>query len=201
MAKYSVDGTSLISVADAIREKGGTTDALTFPDGMVSAIEAIKTTPVLQEKSVTPSAAAQTVTPDIGYDGLSKVAVAGDANLVADNIAEGISIFGVMGAFAGGGELKSASGTRAGAGNNAFTVSGLGFKPYFVGVHLTTLNAYSGSMGTWFGLPDGKAYGCANMGYVSQTTFTTTDDGFSFAYMKASLGETSKSYTWYAYGV
>lgn len=157
--------------------------------------------PVLQEKSVTPSASAQSVTPDSGYDGLSKVAVAGDANLVAQNIAEGVSIFGVLGALKVGGELKSASGTRAGAGNSAFTVSGLGFKPSFVAVHFTTLNTYSGSLGTWFGLPDGKAYGCSTMGYVNQTTFTTTDDGFSFAYANVSLGDTSKSYTWYAYGV
>ena len=42
MAYRKVDDTSLSSVADAIREKGGTSDALVFPDGFVSAIEAIK---------------------------------------------------------------------------------------------------------------------------------------------------------------
>lgn len=41
MAKRVVDETSLASVADAIRERAGTTDALAFPDGFVSAVENI----------------------------------------------------------------------------------------------------------------------------------------------------------------
>lgn len=43
MAYRKVDDTSLASVADAIRSKGGTSDALVFPEGFVSAISAIQT--------------------------------------------------------------------------------------------------------------------------------------------------------------
>lgn len=42
MAYRKVDEASLSAVADSIREKGGTTGALAFPDGFVSAVQAIQ---------------------------------------------------------------------------------------------------------------------------------------------------------------
>lgn len=41
MANYRVSGESLNAVADAIRSRAGTEDALVFPDGFVSAVEGI----------------------------------------------------------------------------------------------------------------------------------------------------------------
>ena len=43
MAEYLVHGSDLTTVAEAIRQKGGTTAPLQFPDGFVSAVEAIQT--------------------------------------------------------------------------------------------------------------------------------------------------------------
>lgn len=43
MADYKVSDTSLTSIANAIRTKGGTSASLSFPDGFVSAIQNIPT--------------------------------------------------------------------------------------------------------------------------------------------------------------
>ena len=50
MAQYKVNDTSLTAVANAIRERAGTEDQLTFPDGFVSAVEGI---PDLLEQLIT----------------------------------------------------------------------------------------------------------------------------------------------------
>ena len=40
--EYAVNQSDLVSVANAIRTKGGTSEALVFPDGFVSAVQAIQ---------------------------------------------------------------------------------------------------------------------------------------------------------------
>ena len=85
-------------------------------------------TPLLQIKTAMPTTSAQDVTADSDYDGLSRVTVAGDAKLIPDNIAEGVSIFGVLGAHKGGGVVKTASGT----GNVSAGITGLDFTPFSV---------------------------------------------------------------------
>lgn len=55
----------------------------------------------LQEKTVTPTKEGLSVVPDSGFDGMSKVTVNGDSNLVPENIKNGVSIFGVDGTNAG----------------------------------------------------------------------------------------------------
>ena len=51
----------------------------------------------LQDKEVTPTKETQTITSDVGYNGLNQVVVFGDNNLLADNIKDGVEIFGVIG--------------------------------------------------------------------------------------------------------
>ena len=59
---------------------------------------------VLQEKTVTPETLPTVIGPDEGYDGLSQVTVNPDAQLKAENIRSGKTIFGVTGAFNGNGD-------------------------------------------------------------------------------------------------
>ena len=63
-------------------------------------------TPVLQDKTVTPTTSKQTITADAGKDGLGTVTVNAvtadiDENIVADNIKDGVTILGVTGTYDG----------------------------------------------------------------------------------------------------
>lgn len=63
-------------------------------------------TPVLQDKTVTPTTSKQTITADEGKDGLGTVTVSAvtaaiDANIVAGNIKDGVTILGVTGTYSG----------------------------------------------------------------------------------------------------
>lgn len=94
---------NIVALADAIREKTGSTDNVTLGD-MISDVEInIKSEAILQDKTVTPTTETQIITADSDYDGLDTVTINGDTNLKAENIAEGISIFGVEGTHGGGG--------------------------------------------------------------------------------------------------
>lgn len=63
-------------------------------------------TPVLQDKTVTPSTSEQTITADEGKDGLGTVTVSAvtaaiDENIIAGNIKSGVTILGVAGTYDG----------------------------------------------------------------------------------------------------
>lgn len=60
----------------------------------------------LQEKTVQPSMEGQTVTADSGFEGLSSVVIEGDANLIPENIAKDVVIFGITGIHEGGEDLS-----------------------------------------------------------------------------------------------
>lgn len=103
--------------------------------GTKSATEQLTTQ---ETKTVTPTTSEQTAV-DSGVYTTGAVTVAGDANLIADNLKEGVSIFGVTGIFAGQ-KVCTGSFTSSSNGNvtTAIEISGLGGKPKFVICYLTS---------------------------------------------------------------
>lgn len=79
------------------------------PGGSKSAIQQLTTQGA---KTVTPTTTEQIAVAS-GLYTTGDVKVAGDANLVAENIAEGVSIFGVEGTHSGGGGVQTVTGTFA----------------------------------------------------------------------------------------
>ena len=80
MAEYLTNTTDLTKVASAIREKGGTSDPLVYPDGFVTAIQAIQTGTELQIIVTVTSGA--TVTATKGSLSVSGTSVNGTCTLV-----------------------------------------------------------------------------------------------------------------------
>lgn len=93
------------AIKTAIVAKG-----VTVPDGTpfreyatkIDDIQDVASLPTQAAKTVTPTTAEQIAVP-AGVYTTGAVTVQGDVNLVPENIAEGVSIFGVTGTFAGGG--------------------------------------------------------------------------------------------------
>lgn len=80
MAEYLTNTTDLTKVASAIREKGGTSDPLVYPDGFVTAIQAIQTGTELQIIVTVESGA--TVTATKGSLSVSGTSVNGTCTLI-----------------------------------------------------------------------------------------------------------------------
>ena len=99
-----LDGTKS-AIKQAIVTKGvDVPDGTTFRDyaTKISAIQDVSSLPTQGAKTVTPTTTNQTAVSSGRYV-TGNVVVAGDANLVPENIAEGVSIFGVQGTHSGGG--------------------------------------------------------------------------------------------------
>lgn len=96
--KVLCEKSDLVAIADAVREATGSTENYNVSELSAATVEAISNANlILQDKTVSPTALEQIITPDSNYGGLSQVIVKGDADLKAENITEGITIFDVAG--------------------------------------------------------------------------------------------------------
>ena len=102
------DLTTIVSVCNAIADLlNGEGNATINPDAIAAIAEvAGAALPHLEDKSVDPSTTEQTITHGSSYNGLGTVTVkavtaAIDANIVAGNIKNGVTILGVEGTYTG----------------------------------------------------------------------------------------------------
>ena len=98
MAYRKVDEASLTAVADSIREKGGTTGALAFPDGFVSAVQAIQAGGGEADSSFKDVIEGAAVNPTLPSDLTSIGAYAFylQKNIVLPSLPDGVTSIGVM---------------------------------------------------------------------------------------------------------
>lgn len=99
MSNYLVDGADLTSVANAIRTKGGTSAQLAFPDGFVSAVQAIETggaAPTLVTKTITENGTYNAASDNAdGYSSVT-VNVQGSGGYANDDFADRTKPVGVV---------------------------------------------------------------------------------------------------------
>lgn len=96
--RYIINEETMTNIANAIRSKTGTTDAIST-NNMADLIESIRTEakPFLEGLTVTPNGKEIVEIPPFGCDGFGIVTVLGDENLLSENIKTGVSIYGVDG--------------------------------------------------------------------------------------------------------
>lgn len=142
----------------------------------VNGTRVVGTAPIQEGKTVTPTTTEQTAVASGSFTS-GAVKVAGDANLVAENIKEGVSIFGVTGTLAGGGGGYVASSVNA---TTTFSYN-IGFVPtsWIAFCQYTTSGGSGGT--TWKAYDNGavvtQAQGVLANWNLSGTTLTITGQG------------------------
>lgn len=128
-----VEGT-MINNGAVTKTLNTSTTSYTIPEGYHDGTGKVSIT--TETKTATPTTSSQSITPTSGKV-LSKVTVNGDANLIAENIKSGISIFGVDGSLSSGAQFATGTFTPVPAsyltyykaGDTIIQISNLTFTP------------------------------------------------------------------------
>ena len=192
----SVESSGLVAIANAIRTKGGTNAPLTFPNGFVSALQAIETeatvTPKItpQQKVLTPTDTSFSI--DAGFhDGTGTVSIqteTGSANptssqqVIYPPSGKFFSSFVVGGLGAG---TQVVTGTTTLNASTMLTVSGLSFTPVGMVVLLSPdpnaklyIDQYAAGIKAQNFTPYSSAIGWSNVSSNSVSNYTIV---FSFS--------------------
>lgn len=121
-------------------------------------------TPKLQSVQITPNATGTERYPDIGYEGFSSVLVSGDANLIPENVRQGVPIFGVEGT------LSSSSGVP-----DVQSFPAAFFGTYTSSDWSSFDNAYTDFQGVYYAIN-------GNSATIGSTALSPYDGGFGGGY-------------------
>lgn len=119
----------------------------------------------LQDKTVTPTASGFTVSQDSGYSALNSVVVNGDENLVAENIKNGVEVFGVTGTLSGGGATVISGSITPAAQSSSLVISNINAEPQSFSFRCNQIvqSTFVGSSTNML-----LANGCSSYSYVYQ---------------------------------
>lgn len=157
------------TAADVTKGKTFTSEAGLMVTGTY---EPTSTEPTLQAKTVTPTATEQVITPDTNYDGLSQVTVAGDANLISENIKSGVSIFGITGTLAAAASDNNVEAYVIDATNPTVSFKTSGTIKVFGYGYTTSSSGWGGSSTTVHAFCGDGYYKAAAWGSPSKTSCT-----------------------------
>lgn len=207
----SIEESTLNSIAQAIKNKGGTNTPLSFPDGMVSALQAIETeatvTPKItpQQVTLTPSSTSFAISPGF-HDGTGTVKIeteAGSANPTSSERTYYPSAGKFFSSFLVGGigsGYKVETGTKQGDGSKSLTIDGFDFTPIGIigGVCAKSSNT-SGQVAD-FAYLNNVSHSREGFYYYSSSkimyhrTKSAADSDFKFSYGKVEINLQSTSY-------
>ena len=207
----SIEESTLNAIAQAIKNKGGTSAALSFPNGMVSALQAIETeatvTPKIapQQKVLTPSETQFVI--DAGFhDGTGTVAIQFDnTNNSANPTSTQQTYYPSSGKFFSsfyvgglGNGTQVVTGTATLNDSENFVVENLGFTPSGMIVFFLPSNPsasdYTERMGGVFKVPDTSPQ-YAGYSYTS-TGSSTASNSFTFDFRQGRASVDSPVTNW-----